>query len=130
MHINNDDTYKANKDELKKKRAILKQEIESYEKNKDMWIRKAEGIFNYAKNAPKTFAKASREKKREMFVGLGSNFLLKDKKLLLDLKKPFVPIIEGMEKTRTVFPRFELLNNRLDTLKKPVIDKLSPIWSG
>lgn len=125
-----DETYKTNKSEFEMQRHLLKEEITKYDNKKDNWLERAEKDFKFACNAHNAFVKASFDEKRRIFNDFGSNFLLKDKQLLLEAKFPFELIKVGVEKTKTVLLKFEPIKNSIGITKTPLEEALSSIWSG
>jgi len=59
-------------------------------------FQQSEEAFNFAHTARDRFAKGDSQTKKEMLVSLGSNLILKDKKLNIQAKQPFL-ILENLE---------------------------------
>ena len=111
----------------------LKRNLEDKKKNlgerMNRWVRLAQDAFKFACTARSSFDHASSQKKREMLMSLGSNLLLKDKLLVLDLLKPFQYVKEVKNEVDDITNRFEP-SERVD--KKLHIEALyasSPIVS-
>lgn len=124
------ETYQTSKQRYESKRRHLKSKIENYEQNKDDWITKIEAVFNFAKEARLSFAEGDRDTKRQIFVALGSNLILKSRKLLLEIKKPFISIQKAVEKERPLLKRFEPVKNDLHKAKSPYYEELITTWGG
>ena len=124
------ETYQTSKKRYETKREHLSDEIKNYEERKDDWLAKIEKIFDFAHTARETFRDGGREKKREILVGLGSNLTLKDKELLLDIKKPFVRVQRAVERERPILQKFGTLKVGLDKIKSPQREELFTIWGG
>jgi len=96
----------------------------------DEWVELSEKTFNFARYARTWFAQGDLETKRAIFACLGSNPLLKDRQLIINLQKPFELIFEKRNLCEE-----EL--NRLEPLITPVMKgdieetrKEFPILSG
>jgi len=73
------------------------------------WVELSEKTFNFACYANVWFAKGDLNTKRAIFACLGSNLLLKDKKVSIQLKKPFNFIFEGLPQAEGELARLEPL---------------------
>jgi hypothetical protein len=62
----------------------------------DEWIKLSEATFEFACYARCHFQHRDNKTKRLILQTIGANYLLKDKKLLLDVPKPF-KVIENMK---------------------------------
>ncbi len=124
-----DETYKQHKKNFEKEQRKLNQRINSYNTEKNNWLNKIEKIFNFAQHARVEFEKGDLQTKRRIFSALGSNFLLQDKKLFMELNKPFVSIQKGMKDTEKALGSLEPLKNGLYKMKKANLSKVIPIWS-
>ena len=124
-----DDHFKSNIKRYEKKRTQLKKVRQKYDDRKDDWLEKIEHSFNYAKNARSQFAKGDKNTKKELFVTLGSNFFLEDKKLTVDLHKPFQYMRNSNEEVSKLLPSLEPLENSLDNMKKADLERLISVWS-
>ena len=82
-------TYKSCWERYQKKRTQLKKELLKYEEGKDHWLDDMEKSFVFAKNAAQKFANGDENTKKELFISLGSNFLLNDQQLSVGLSYPF-----------------------------------------
>lgn len=128
--IISDENYKINLKRFELKRESLKQERQKYDERKNNWLEEVEQTFNLAKAAREKFNNGNRITKRKLLMQICSNFLLKDQKLLIEAKKPFIKIKEGKTRERPLIRKFELTNKGLDKVKKPMLNRLIPIWSG
>ena len=82
-----DEEYKVKRDELTTTLTQLKQKLRETEDRADKWLKLTEDTFNFALYAHSEFLKANLQRKKEILISLGSNFLLKDKKLTLATHK-------------------------------------------
>ena len=63
----------------------------------EKWLELSERTFNFARYATIWFFKGDLEVKRAVFACLGSNFLLKDRKVAITLRKPFQLLFDNLE---------------------------------
>ncbi len=62
----------------------------------ERWLELSERTFNFARYAAIWFFKGDMETRRAVFAYLGSNFLLNDKKLNIQLRKPFKLLFDNL----------------------------------
>ena len=90
---------------------IEKRSLEDKKKNlgerMNKWVKLAQDSFKFACTARTAFEHASLQDKKVMLVSLGSNLLIKDKLLVLDLLKPFQYIKEVKNEVVLITNRFE-----------------------
>ena len=103
-----EDEYSALKGKLKAERVKFKSTLDNAEQRADKWHEIGLDIFHFAKYAKDRFDNGTLEEKKHIFANLGSNYILKDKIISLDIKKPFIKIAEGMKTIRAAYPRLEL----------------------
>lgn len=73
----------------------LKENRANLERRQSHWFELSENAFLFANKAKYWFEHGDLRQKREIIACIGSNFILKDKKLLIEAKKPFLIIKEG-----------------------------------
>ncbi|MBI3590520.1 MAG: recombinase family protein [Candidatus Melainabacteria bacterium] len=78
-----DEEYNSKRDLLLKEKQQLKQKLDETDNRADKWLKLTEDTFNFALYAHNEFLKGDLHKKKEILMTLGSNFLLKDRKLTL-----------------------------------------------
>ena len=91
----------------------------------DQWFELTEETFNFAYYARMHFANGDIPKKREIFAKLGSNFVLTNKYLALDLKEEYLAFTPEYRK------RLEALEpdkQRLITLRNAGLAPQNPNW--
>lgn len=88
------------------------------DKRVDHWLDVAERGFDFAEKAATIFAQACEKNdiavKKEIFMALGSNYVLKDRKLTISVDNLLFPILKGAENLRDAFPRLEPEEHRLN----------------
>ena len=87
-----DEEYGKQKAELLKEKTRLEEMFSDRNGNVEKWLEKGERIFNFARYARYWFAHGALKEKFEILKALGSNLILKDKKLQIELKIPFIVI--------------------------------------
>jgi site-specific DNA recombinase len=127
--IIDDETYKATKKRFMEEKERLKEKMAKYDEDSENRFDRIEKNFEFAKTAAKSFAEGSPAKRRELFVKLGSNFLLKDKELHVELQRPFFAIRDGIKQTKSLFGSLEPLKKGLEKVKKRDLDRAIPVWS-
>ena len=85
-----DEEYARRKSELMKEKVRLEEVLDDTSGRVEKWLDVAEKTFDFACRARERFAKGDPEEKSRILQALGSNLTLKDKKLFIQLKKPFV----------------------------------------
>jgi DNA invertase Pin-like site-specific DNA recombinase len=84
----NDEEYTRERQELERERLKISQRLQSSEKD-GSWFEPAEKLISFNKDAVSRFTAGTNEQKRLILAVAGSNFVLKDRKLNIDVKKPF-----------------------------------------
>lgn len=84
-----DEEFKAQKVSLLADKASLEEKRAKIGQGINEWLETAERAFNLAVYARHWFENGDLYKKREILVAIGSNLILKDRLLCLDLKKPY-----------------------------------------
>lgn len=85
-----DGDYARRRSGLVKEKIRLEAVLDDAAGRIEKWLDIAEKTFDFACHARQWFAKGAPEEKGQILQVLGSNLTLKDKKLSLDLKKPFL----------------------------------------
>lgn len=125
-----DEDYAKRKSELMKEKLRLEAVLNDASGRVEKWLNLAEKTFDFACNARYWFETGDADAKTQILQALGSNLILKDKKLSIDLKKPFYAI----EKVSSAFPaikaKLEPKKSSVDTrkfeaflLKNPILRK-------
>ena len=107
----NEEEFKRKKAKINKEKFHLEELLQDTEKRVDDWLDNAEKVFNFAEKARERFENGSSEAKERILSSLGSNLLLKDGKLALDVKKPLISIKEvslGVNVKKDTFEPLEM----------------------
>lgn len=87
-----DEEYARRKAELLKEKARLEEFLNDTSGRIERWLDGAENTFDFACHARGWFAEGSSQEKGRILQAIGSNLILKDKKLHIQVKKPLVLI--------------------------------------
>jgi hypothetical protein len=102
-----DEEYAKRKGELLKEKSHLEEILNDTSERVERWLDIAEKTFSFACYARYWFKNGSPEEKSKIFQALGSNLTLKDKKLFVDVKKPFILVEKILKQIPEVKPGFE-----------------------
>jgi site-specific DNA recombinase len=84
------------------------------EQRVDQWLKTADEMFTFVEEAKWKFTNKDLEVRRKILAALGSNLLIKDKKLSIDTEKCLFPIKKVSKEVRAIIAPLEPLN----TVKK------------
>ncbi len=84
-----DEEFKFQKENISGERKRIENELKNLGQRTDLWIETAENAFNFACRAREQFQHGDTAMKRDILFSLGSNLNLMDKKVRIDLLKPF-----------------------------------------
>ncbi|NWF97320.1 MAG: hypothetical protein HXY52_00050 [Nitrospirae bacterium] len=110
-----DEEYSRQKSQLIKEKVKLEALLDDASKRVERWLDIAEKTFDFACNARYWFKTGDPETKSQILQALGSNLILMDKKLILDLKKPFSMIERISISIPEIRPMFEPEKNVVNT---------------
>ena len=113
-----DDEYLEEKKRLLGEKAIIEKNLSGGKEVTQKVFEQAAATFIFAGSALERFNKGALEDKRTVFKGLGSNFLLKDKKLTIQIEKPFVIIGNAISSLKARNDWLELSENK--TVAEPI----------
>ena len=108
--------------------ATLREQRAKTETQADVWNDSVEKTFRFATHAIEGFQKGDMNTKREILKALGTNFLLKDGKIHLDLHPWFTPIREAIAETQRKHGGIEpIKKGSVERTTKPSEDEIL-IW--
>jgi DNA invertase Pin-like site-specific DNA recombinase len=106
-----DEEYGQRRGKLLKKKAALEKLLNDADNRMEQPLKLSEQTFEFAYIVQERFAKGDLKTKKEILTTIGSNLTLKDKKLLIEARKPFVilgntlspamPVISPIEPEKT-----------------------------
>jgi len=99
--------YQTLKSRLLKEKSLLEEELHAQGKAINEWVELSEKTFNFARYARVWFANGDLDTKRAIFACLGSNLMLKDQKVLMELQKPLKFIFDGRDLVEQELEGFE-----------------------
>jgi len=95
-----DEEYLQHKNRLLLEREKLKERIDDTRHGADRWLELTERAFTFACYANYWFDHGTLEEKNTILRTIGSNFLLKDRKLNIELKNPWILLKKDLKKER------------------------------
>ncbi len=87
-----DATYTTMRNELITQKTKLEATAEKLGKDRSSNFSQIKELFCFARDVAKSYRNSSAEEKRIVLNKIGSNFSLKDRKLSVELRKPFLPL--------------------------------------
>lgn len=123
-----DDEFIKERTSLQKEIFTLKEQLRETENRADQWLELTEKTFNFATYARYHFINGDLQTRKEILMALGSNFILKDRKLALQAKKWLQPIAEGYPTLEATYRRLELDKKPLNKAKNQAKDLLITGW--
>lgn len=110
MRLNGDidnETYLSKKDSLQADRQNAERRLKTTFQRADNWLETAEKVFEFACHARELFEKGDLRVKKEILMALGSNFLMKDGKLMITYHSWLLPIENDYKAIETEYLGFE-----------------------
>jgi len=128
--IMSEEEYLGIRSRLLKDKNELFADLNVQDKETENWIELSERTFNFARYARAWFINGDIETKKAIFSSLGSDLLLEDRKVAINMRKPFNFIFEGLSNAKNELERLEPLEsveiaNRIDTFSQQF-----PLLSG
>ena len=126
--------FKTKKTTLLSEKERFQELLKDTDKRVENWLEIAERGFNFAEKAATIFAEAKKnnnsEAKKEIFAALGSDLILKDKKLNVSLDNLLFPIQTAANEARKIAARLEPTKKPMDKKKIGQIYARSPVMLG
>jgi DNA invertase Pin-like site-specific DNA recombinase len=102
-----DSEYAQRRGNLLKEKAALEKLLNDAGHRMEQQLKLSEQTFEFACIVQERFAKGDPKTKKEILATVGSNLILKDKKLLIEARKPFVILGNTLSSERPAFPPIE-----------------------
>ena len=115
--------FKSQKEPLLKEKQGLEERLKDTGERVSKWVELSEKTFNFACYARHWLKYGDTEKKREVLYGIGSNLILLNKTLRVDLEDPLEYIEEAREEVVEISPMFEPKEKAYTTAQ------LETLWS-
>ncbi len=125
-----DEEYTSQRAELLTEKARLQEMLGDAQGRVERWLEIAERALTFACYARYWFADGTPEEKTRLLQAIGSNLVLKDKKLHVDIKKPFLLIRESLEKVSKAGGSFEPVQPGQNEAEPVPFHCESPMWRG
>ncbi len=126
-----DEEFKAQKEALLIEKDSLQEKLVDTDNRVNKLFTQTEKTFNFACHARHWFKNGTREEKREILAALGSNLILKDKIVRVDLEKPLMFIEEAIQEVPEISPMFEP-KEKADSTSQTALNfsNLAPLLPG
>lgn len=98
--------YQKKKEFLLAEKEELKKKLNSTEERANNWLELTEKTFNFSVNARHWFANGTPDQKRMILKTIGSDIILKDKKISLKQREPFLMIKKMKEENEKDLQKF------------------------
>ncbi len=122
--------YIKERNNLQKDITRLKDKLKHTEQRANNWLELTEKTFEFATYARVHFINGDLETKKKILAGLGSNFLLKDRKLFIQGNKWLQPIKQGYPVLEKEYQRLELDKTCLNKTKTESLTSVITRWQG
>ena len=126
-----EEQYLREKEKLENDLVNLKARLDQTHQRSLDWIQNFEKAFFFASKCKEKFDNGDVQRKRKILSTLGSNFVLKDKKLYLEAAVWLKPFIENRDSLDDADCRFELAECSKDLGnkgKEEAFASVLPIW--
>lgn len=125
-----EEEYIQKREELQRELGSLKLKLDDTEDRAAKWLELTETALYFANLAQKIFNKGTNQQKREIVHALGSNFILKDKTITLNLQKPFTLLQNANAKSQQSgqSPRSFASGRAKATTFEPLLDQISSFF--
>ncbi len=125
-----DEEFSKQKTHLLAEQSQLKEKMGDTEQRAENWMQKVEEAFDFAVHATYWFENGTLEEKRKVMTRLGSNFVLKDGKLNIQLGKMWELFAKAHDQLQRDIERLEPPNNGLHKEKITDFSSVISSWQG
>lgn len=115
---------------LLQKKAALETELKAQGEHINDWVELTEQTFNFARYASIWFEKGDLKTRKAIFAAIGSDFVLKDRKLRVELKKPFEVISKNIISLQSTFDLARTSESASRQRKNTSLDTDVVSWLG
>ena len=120
--------FKDKKSKLIQEKIKLQELLKDTDKRVDDWLDRAEEALIFAKNAKLAFENGNLQRKREILNTLGSNLLLIDRKLRINLENCLLPMKKVSLGSGDKKSGFEPLDLPCNKRKNTALGGVRPVW--
>ncbi len=121
-------TYKNKKHQIEQEIKSLKEKLEDTEHRVKCWHKQAEDTIDFAYAVREKFANTEPEEKKLLLKQLGSNFLINDKKVLIELEKTYMTLSESEKWEEKYSDSLEPVKYADILAKSPDLRPANPVW--
>ena len=122
--------FKRKKAQLTGERVRLQGLLNDTDHRVDKWLENAERVFDFARDAQKIFKNGDLQTKKQILAALGSNLLLKDRKLSIDVENALLPIMDCAKEVKDIHDRLEPPKNCINKKDFEQIYAQNPVLGG
>lgn len=123
----NEEEFTKKKAQLMGEKSRLQELLQDTDTRVSNWLDYAEEAFVLAELASERLKSNNLDTQRSVLAEIGSNLILKDRKLSLDIDKPLLLIKQAAETAKTIKSRLEPVENLYDTRSFEEIYKRFPV---
>jgi site-specific DNA recombinase len=102
-----DDEYAQRRGKLLKEKAALEELLNGADHRVEQPLKLSKEALEFACTAKKRFAEGDPKTKKQILDAVGSNLILKDKKLMIEAKKPFFILGNALSPEKPIIPPIE-----------------------
>lgn len=99
--------YEKDRSDLLKEKSRLEELLQDIGYRANQWVELAEQAFEFASQVKRWFAEGDLMTKKEILMAIGSNLVLKDKKLSIEARNPFLILETSLYPVGETEPAFE-----------------------
>lgn len=125
-----DEEFREQKFILLKEKSGIQRELKNLDERINEWIDLTEKTFKFATYGKYWFSEGTYEDKSAILRALGSNFVLKDQKLSIQLQKQYELIQNGLNEIRSKYATLEPAINASNKTKTAHFEAVSVVLSG
>lgn len=124
-----EEAYNSTLGTLEAEKRKYKDILDNADERVTEWVRDTKKAVDFAKTARERFENAEDlQTKNEILSGLGTNIVIKDLQISLDIEKPLIVIKEAHPKFQEALESLEPLNWKEDKEKVKVLLSENPTW--
>lgn len=129
-HLITDEEYLDKKNRITAEKADLESRLGQNNQEGETWVKLAEDSFNFIVYAKIRLEHGNIEDKKKILLGLGSNPVLKDKKVQISLQNYLQIVNDGTRAPINEKQMFQPQNFALDKRKNKALGLEFPRWQG
>lgn len=126
-HLLTDEEYLAQKNVFTLEKASLEEKIATLSTRQDNWMDQTDKAFSFMKGIRERFENGDMIEKRSIISAVGSNLVLKDRKLDISPNGVFVPLQKACLETQSILAEFEP-SKGLNFATKTVQESIFKVW--